>query len=360
MDEAWMSLALKEAAKGLGRCSPNPAVGAVIVKKGKLIARGYHHQAGGPHAEINALKKAGTKAKGATLYVTLEPCKHHGKTGPCTDAIKESGIRRVVIGAKDPHAKASGAARILRRAKIQVSTGILAEDCAAFYRYYHVFLRKKRPLVCLKAAMSLDGMVATAKGESQWITGLEARHHVHQQRDRVDAILVGWRTIQSDNPRLTTRLGKKRGHDPVRVIVDARLDVPNRSKIFHQSSAAPTWIAVNEKVSSQRQKFFEERGASILRCKSNTAGRLDLKDLLQQLAKRGIMSIVVEGGPHIHASFLQSKLVDQVSFYIAPKIIGKGRPFLSGLTIDTLSKAFSVKEMSCKPIGPDLWVTAAL
>lgn len=261
-DPQFMQLALKEAAKGLGRTAPNPPVGAVIVKKEKVIATGYHRKAGGPHAELVALRKAGRAAKGATLYVTLEPCVHSGKTPPCVDPIIKAGVKKVVVGLRDPHQLVNGRGiRALRRAKVSVSTGVLGAECETFYRPYQVFVTRKRSFVTVKAALSLDGMSATASGESQWLTSSEARLHVHQLRDQVDAILVGRGTVERDDPRLTTRLpGKKKGRDPIRIILDSRLQTSPQARALKVRSTAPTWLVATNEATRMRERLLREGG----------------------------------------------------------------------------------------------------
>ncbi len=361
--EAYMQLALDAAAKGLGRTAPNPPVGAVIVKRDKVVATGYHRKAGGPHAEILALRKAKGAAKGATLYVSLEPCSHQGKTPPCVEAILAAGIKQVVVGIKDPHARVNGSGiRELRREGVKIIVGVLKEACDIFYRPYRVFIKEKRPFVTLKAAMSLDGIVATTSGESQWLTGREVRDHVHQLRDQVDAIMVGRGTVDIDDPRLTTRLpGKKKGHDPIRIILDSRLHISPAARVLRLRSEAPTLLVATHEATRMRERMLTEHGAEVMRCRANALGRIDLKRLLRQLAKRGIMHLLVEGGPTVHSRFVQRGLVDRLSLYMAPILLGgHGEPLLADLKIAGLRKAVKIKNSCVQQLGKDLWVAGEL
>lgn len=362
-DKQFMQLALKEAAKGVARTSPNPPVGAVLVKKGRLIAVGHHKKAGGPHAEIVALRKAQRRAKGATLYVTLEPCAHHGRTPPCTEAVINAGVSRVVIGIRDPHRLVRGKGiQALRRKKVRVAVGVLQEEVENFYRPYRTFVTQQRPFVILKTAASLDGMIATSSGDSKWISGPEARRHSHQLRNRVDAILVGSETIMQDDPRLTTRLGPgRRGHDPLRVIIDSRLRTPPQAKVLRVVSEARTLIVTTEEATRMRERILTEEGAEVIRCLSHSDGRVDLEDMLRRLRERGVMSLLVEGGATVHSSFLREHYVDRLSIYVAMKLIGgDGVPMFSDLRLPSLSRAIRLKNTHFEPIGGDFWLSADL
>lgn len=342
-----MALALDLARLAEGRTSPNPAVGAVIVRQGKILVTGFHRGPGKPHAEIEAMRKIvgvplGAPQHGAqqaaplhaaTLYVTLEPCcppKVGGRTPPCTDAIIQSGISEVVVGIRDPDPGIAGRGiRELRRHKIRVREKILRRECEEFYQAYITHRKKKRPFVTLKAAVTRDGMVASKTGSPRWITGDNARAMVHQMRDRVDAVLVGIGTVEKDDPQLTTRLSGGHGQDPVRVVLDSRLRIGRKAHVLTLHSPSPTWIATTVSPSSSRVRKIRKRGVEVLFCrKDDRLGRVDLKDLLKKLACRGIVTLLVEGGPNVWRSFLEAGLVDQVALFIAPFRLGKkGVPF---------------------------------
>lgn len=362
-DTQFMKLALQEAAKGVGRTAPNPPVGAVIVKKNEVIAKGHHRKAGGPHAEIQALRRAGTRARGATLYLTLEPCVHHGKTPPCLDAVLTAKLKRVVIGMRDPNPVVNGRGiRQLRAKGVDVTTGVLKAECTRFYRPYHIFVTKRRPFIILKAAATLDGMVATAEGISQWVSGEAARRHGHTLRDRVDAILVGRGTVMQDNPRLTTRLGKgRRGHDPVRIILDSRLRILPLSHVIRVRSQAPTWVMTCLGASGIRERALQQEGAEVIRCVPDATGQVQLKDMLRKLAARGIMTLLVEGGPTVYSSFMRQRLVDRLLLYIAPKLLGgRALSLFPGLHISSLAQARHLDNWTVENIGPDLLVAGDL
>jgi diaminohydroxyphosphoribosylaminopyrimidine deaminase/5-amino-6-(5-phosphoribosylamino)uracil reductase len=350
--ERFMRLAVREAEKGLGRTSPNPAVGAVLVKGGRVIARGHHAVAGGPHAELAAIRSLRTSAKGADLYTTLEPCDHWGKTPPCTQAILEAGVRRVFVGSRDPNplVNGRGIAR-LRRAGVEVVTDVLPEACAALNAHWLRFIQSGRPYVTLKAAITLDGRIATRTGDSRWVTGEAARREVHLMRDRVDAVLVGAGTARADDPLLTTRL--PRGRDPARVVLDTRLSLPRRLKLFHPRSSAPTLVATT----SARPARFGP-GVEVLRCRARR-GQVDLADLLAKLGKRGVTHLLVEGGAQVHAAFLAAGLVDRVVIYLAPKILGGGKAWLDGAGPSKMAEALQLEAVAVRRVGEDLAIEGA-
>ncbi len=352
VSELFMRAALGEAAKGLGRTSPNPAVGAVLVKSGRVIARGHHERAGGPHAEVVALGAAGARARGADLYVTLEPCDHFGRTPPCSRAILSAGVRRVFVGSEDPNPLVSGkgVAR-LRRAGVEVVTGVLAPECDALNTQWFRFIRDRRPYVTLKAAVTLDGCMATRTGDSRWVTGEEARRWVHRLRDRVDAVLVGAGTARADDPRLTTRLPGGRGHDPIRVVLDTDLSLPARLALFRARSAAPTIVA---HASGRTRRLGP--GVELVRCRRGRGG-VDLRDLLGKLAERGVTHLLVEGGAHVHARFLAEGLVDRVAVFVAPKLLGgEGVPLAAGPGPSRMADALRLEEVEVERIGEDVLV----
>jgi diaminohydroxyphosphoribosylaminopyrimidine deaminase/5-amino-6-(5-phosphoribosylamino)uracil reductase len=347
-----MRLALREAAKGLGRTSPNPAVGAVLVKGGRVVARGHHARAGGPHAEVVAIRAAGRRARGADLYTTLEPCDHYGKTPPCSIAVLEAGVRRVFVGSADPNplVNGKGIAR-LRDAGVEVVEGVLREECDALNAHWFKFMRERRPYVTLKAAVTLDGRIATRTGDARWVTGEAARRWVHRLRDRVDAILVGSGTARIDDPLLTTRLPGGRGRDAIRVVLDTELALPRTLALLHPRSAAPTVVA---HASARTRRFGP--GVELLRCRRGPGG-VDLRDLLGKLAARGVTHLLVEGGARVHARFLAEGLVDRLAIFVAPKLAGgDGVPLLAGPGPARMRDALRLDEVQVERVGEDVLV----
>ena len=331
IDRNYMRLALREAKKGIGRTSPNPCVGAVVVKNNKVIGMGYHKQAGTPHAEIHALQQAGKKAKGATLYVTLEPCNHTGRTPPCTEAVFRTGISRVVIGMLDPNpGVAGGGAETLASKKITVSSGILEKECREINLPFIKHSTTVLPWVILKAGMSIDGRIAAASGQSTRITGQKSLQRVHALRNQVDAILVGIGTAQVDDPSLTTRLyGRGPGRDPLRLVLDAKLNLPLSAKMIQQKSSAQTWIFCGRLADRKKRNKLEKAGA-VIKTVPVSKGELNLEAVLAELGKAQITSVLVEGGSKVHGSFLQANLADQILLFVAPIFLGdKGVPLAS-------------------------------
>ncbi len=361
--------ALVEAEQGRGRTHPNPIVGALVVSRGKVIAAGHHEKAGGPHAEVVALRKAGERARGADLYVTLEPCNHHGRTPPCTEAILASGVRRVVVGSVDPNPLVHGRGiRRLRAAGLRVEVGVLRDACDAANEMWFKFITRKLPWVMLKAAVTLDGKMATRTGDSRWVSGRESRMLVHILRDEMDAVLVGVGTALADDPRLTSRLPSTRGHsvtrgvpprDPVRVVVDSTARLPPTARMLRQRSGAPTLVACTLRATAGRVKALQRAGAEIVRCRSDRAGRVDLKDLLRRLAGRGLTSVLVEGGARIHGGFLSQRLWDELYLFIAPKVSGEGALSWAGFEgPGRMDQAPGVRIVDSTRVGDDLLVTA--
>jgi diaminohydroxyphosphoribosylaminopyrimidine deaminase/5-amino-6-(5-phosphoribosylamino)uracil reductase len=351
--EFFMRLALREAEKGVGRTSPNPAVGAVLVKNGRVIARGFHARAGAPHAEVVALREAAGRARGADLYTTLEPCDHQGRTPPCSAAILEAGVRRVFVGSRDPNPLVNGRGMArLRRAGIEVVAGVLALECDALNEHWMRFITSGRPFVTLKAAVTLDGKIATRTGDSRWVTGPEARAWVHRLRDRVDAILVGSGTALADDPRLTTRLPRGRGRDPLRVVLDSDLDLPDRLALFRAGPGRPTLVA-----HASRKGRRMGAGVELLACRPGPGG-VDLGDLLSRLAARGVTHLLVEGGARVHARFLASGLVDRVAVFVAPKIVGgDGLSWIGGPGPERMADALRLADVRVERLGDDVLVT---
>lgn len=322
MDIRYMKRALKLAKKGIGYTRPNPLVGAVIVKDGRIIGEGYHQIYGGHHAEIDAFMNAKENVSGAVMYVTLEPCSHYGKTPPCVNAIVEKGIKKVVIGLKDPNPLVAGRGiEMLRSNGIEVVTGVLEEEGKKLNEIFLKYITTKLPFVILKTAMTLDGKLATANGDSKWITNEQSRQYVHEFRHRVSGIMVGIGTVLADNPELTTRLKDKEGIDPVRIIVDTTARIPLDAKVLNLTSKAKTIIAATERADKRKLKDIEGKGADVIitPLKNN---RVDLGYLMQQLGRRGIDSVLLEGGAALNFSALEEGIVDKVISFIAPKIIG--------------------------------------
>ncbi|MFZ5775858.1 MAG: bifunctional diaminohydroxyphosphoribosylaminopyrimidine deaminase/5-amino-6-(5-phosphoribosylamino)uracil reductase RibD [Thermodesulfobacteriota bacterium] len=356
-DAAWMRLAIREAAKGLGRTSPNPCVGAVVVKNGILVGKGFHRRAGTPHAEVHALRDAGDKAVGATIYVTLEPCNHTGRTPPCTQAILGSGIKRVVVGMRDPNPIASGGCEFLADQGLAVVHGVLAQECLALNRPFVKHVTTGFPWVILKAGMSLDGRIATTTGHSGWITGEESRRQVHRLRNRVDAILVGSGTALADDPSLTTRLPGRKGRDPLRVILDSRLTLPPSAKVLAQDSPAATWIFCGPDADSAKAEALVAAGAVVRPVAVGPDGLLDLSAVLCALGAAGMNSVLVEGGGRVHGAFLRAGLIDEVKLFVAPAFIGgDGLPLLDSLGVKRVGEAPRLTITATRRFGEDLLI----
>lgn len=322
-DRQFMKMALREAGKGLGRTSPNPHVGAVVVKNGRIVGRGYHKKAGTPHAEIHALREAGVNGRDATIYVTLEPCNHTGRTPPCTRAIMESSIKRVVVGMSDPNPLVAGSGcKFLAEQGLEVISGILEDECRSINRPFIKHITTGHPWVIMKAGCSLDGRIAAPSGQSGWITGEESRHEVHRIRDRVDAILVGVGTVLQDDPSLTTRLPARKGHDPLRVVLDSGLRLPATAKMINQESDAETWVFCGPQQDGRQVDVLEEAGVRVWPVTLTPAGQVNLHDVLDVLGREQKNSLLVEGGGRIHGAFLREKLVDQVNLFLAPVFLG--------------------------------------
>ena len=415
-DQAYMKLALRLAARGAGWVSPNPMVGAVVVKEGQILGRGYHRAYGLPHAEVEALRKAGAAARGADLYVTLEPCNHQGRTPPCTQAVLQAGIRRVVIATRDPNPRVNGGgAEFLQARGLQVEIGLLAGEARRLNEAWFHWVETGFPFVIAKAACSLDGKIATVTGESQWLTGEEARAFGHQLRHQVDAILVGVGTVIADDPQLTVRLGgrgKKSGRggqgsqtpapspptpymgldegvtgavqdmrlagtknsenrkpktenlhkDPIRIILDSRLRLSLQARLLHLDSPAPTWIACTPAAPKDQILALRDLGAEVLVMPAETNGKVALPPLLEELGQRQVQSLLVEGGAETLGSFFDRRLVDKFYFFYAPKILGgtSAPGMLAGMGVKHLGNALQARDLSIRRIGPDLLITGYL
>lgn len=322
MDIKYMKRALELAKKGVGYTNPNPLVGAVIVKEGRIIGEGYHQMYGGPHAEINAFTNATEDVAGATMYVTLEPCSHYGKTPPCANAIVEKKIKKVVIGLKDPNPLVSGKGiEILKNNGIEVVTGVLEEEGRKLNEIFLKYITTKLPFCILKTAMTLDGKIATYTGDSKWITNEKSREFVHQIRHRVSGIMVGIGTILADDPMLNSRLKNGIGSDPHRIIVDSHGRIPLEARILNMESNARTIIAVTEQAPEDKIKLLKDKGAEIIVTPMKN-GKVDLSSLMKELGERKIDSVLLEGGGSLNYSALEEGIVDKIYAFIAPKIIG--------------------------------------
>ncbi|EEK98922.1 RibD (Riboflavin-specific deaminase) [Bacillus cereus BDRD-ST26] len=355
-DQEYMRIALQLAEGTSGQTSPNPMVGAVVVKDGNIVGMGAHLRAGEEHAEVHALHMAGDKAKGATVYVTLEPCSHFGKTPPCCELLIKKEVKRVVIATLDCNPLVSGnGKKRLEEAGIEVTTGVLEEEAVLLNRYFFHYMKTKRPFVTIKTAMSLDGKTATVTGESKWITSEDARADVHQYRHTHDAILVGVNTVIADNPHLTTRIPNG-GQNPIRVILDTHLRTPPSSHVI-TDSLAPTWIIVGKDVNPEKIASYESENIAIFQMKTK---QIEIQDVLHLLGEKQILSLFVEGGQTVHASFLQTKYFNEIVTYISPKLIGgKNAPTLfGGNGFSTLQDALSLEIQEMKQVGDDIKIVA--
>jgi diaminohydroxyphosphoribosylaminopyrimidine deaminase/5-amino-6-(5-phosphoribosylamino)uracil reductase len=358
-EQKYIKMVMKLAEKGRGRVSPNPLVGALVVKGDRIVGQGYHARYGDQHAETKALQEAGTAAKGATIYINLEPCCHHGQTPPCVDEIIKAGISKAVISVKDPNPIVNGKSiKILKDKGIEVKTGILEKTALKLNEYFFKYITTSTPFVILKSGMSLDGKVATKTGESRWVTSEASREYVHQLRNQIDATLVGIETILRDNPRLTTRLKNGKGRDPIRVVIDSLLRIPIRMRIFTQESDAGNIIITTFNAPIDRIKKIESAGAKVLFVKPKGRNRVDMQSMVKELGKLQISSLLIEGGPGINASAIQEGIVDKVIMFIAPIIIGgKLAPSaIQGEGIARLEEALRIHDIKTKRLGNDLMV----
>ncbi|MFF3023374.1 bifunctional diaminohydroxyphosphoribosylaminopyrimidine deaminase/5-amino-6-(5-phosphoribosylamino)uracil reductase RibD [Gottfriedia sp. NPDC057948] len=347
----YMNLAIQNAMATKGQTDPNPLVGSVIVNDNRIVGIGAHLKAGEPHAEINALRMAGDKAEGGTIYVTLEPCSHHGRTGPCAEAIVRAGLKKVVIATLDPNPLVAGrGVKILQDAGIEVIIGVCEEQSIKMNEVFNKYIVKNIPFVVMKSASTLDGKIATHSSDSKWITSAEARNDVHQLRNEIGAILVGVNTVLKDNPELTTRIPN--GRNPVRVILDSTLKIPLESKVVTDQQAE-TWIFTSQKHSEQKRSELENLGVKVF--VTSDLSRVDLNEMLKVLGEHSISSLLVEGGGEVNASFMNQNLVDKVIVYLAPKLIGgKDAPtFLEGTGLDKMGQAIELEEIELTKIGPD-------
>lgn len=354
-DGFYMQLALSNAQAMKGQTDPNPLVGAVIVNDSRIVGVGAHMKAGEPHAEIHALRMAGEHAKGATIYVTLEPCSHHGRTGPCAVALVDAGIKKVVIATLDPNPIVAGnGVKILKEAGIEVITGVCDKESRQMNEVFNKFIVEKKPFVTLKAGITLDGKIATHTNSSKWITSEEARQDVHQLRSENMAILVGVNTVIHDNPELTSRIPN--GRNPIRVILDSSLRIPLESKVVTDKKAE-TWVFTSENYDKQKRGILEESGISVF--VTSGSSKVDAADVMGILGEKLVSSILIEGGGTINASLLENQVIDKVVLYIAPKLVGgKHAPtFLEGSGIEKMSDAVELSNVTVSPIGKDFKFT---
>ena len=356
-DVHFMQRALALAEKGRGRTSPNPMVGAVVVQHDRIVGEGYHARAGEPHAEVMALQSTVRVTTGADLYITLEPCCHRGRTPPCTDQIIQAGIRRVVIPTLDPNPLVSGrGVQILRDAGIAVELGLLSKEATSLNEAFTKFITRRTPFVVLKAAVSLDGKIATRTGDARWVSGEQSREYVHALRDQMDAVIVGIGTVRRDNPRLTTRLAEG-GRDPIRVIVDGRGPLPLDAQVFQPGSISRTWVAVAADAPAERIHTLERRGVTVLEA-GGPHGRIRLEHLLKRLGEREVTSVMIEGGEGIFTSAIEEGIVDKFLLFVAPILVGgKTAPsLLGGAGIEEIGQALRLSRLRVEPLGEDLLI----
>ena len=365
-DQDWMAEALALARRALGRTAPNPAVGAVVVRDGTVVGRGATQPVGGPHAEAVALRVAGAAAGGATLYVTLEPCAHHGRTPPCAEAIIAAGIVRCVVAVGDPFPAVAGAGLDrLRAAGVAVELGLGETEAAVVNAGFFHRVRTGRPLVIAKYAMTLDGRIATHTGQSRWVTGAASRLVAHQLRDRADAIMVGAGTVRADDPRLTTRLpddlaGEGGPHHPLRIVVDGRGRLPLAARVFAAESPGTTVVATTDLAPPVWLEALSARGVEWFA--TGAGPTVDLSSVLDWLGRRGVNTLVVEGGARLHGAFFDAGLVDRVAAFVAPILVGgAGAPGpVGGEGVATMAAGWRLAASSLRQIGPDLLVEGDL
>lgn len=353
-----MKMAISLAKKGEGFTSPNPMVGAVVVKDGRVVGKGYHRAVGEAHAEVNAINDAGDFAKDATLYLTLEPCNHTGRTPPCTEKILEAGIKRVVVAMKDPNPDVEGGGiEYLKSRMINVSSGICEDEAKNLNEAFVKYVKTKRPFVTIKCAATLDGRIATRTGDARWVSGEESRIFVHQLRHANDAIMVGIDTVKKDDPSLTTRLKNIKTSDPARIILDTNLSISEEAGVLQLDSDSDTIIITGGSVSEDKKVAIESHGAKVIESVIKD-GLIDLDPLMDRLGISGIASLLIEGGSRVIASALAARIVDKVIFFYAPKILGgnDGVPVCKGPGPDLMSDCISVKNINVRRFGDDVMI----
>jgi diaminohydroxyphosphoribosylaminopyrimidine deaminase / 5-amino-6-(5-phosphoribosylamino)uracil reductase len=359
IDRHYMRMACRLAEKAAGRTSPNPMVGAVLVHEGKIIASGFHQHAGGDHAEIIALKKADSKAKGATLYINLEPCNHQGRTPPCTRSLIAAGIREVVAGMKDPNPLVSGKGlRALSRAGIKVRVGVLEAQCRLLNEAFTKFITRRLPFVTLKLAASLDGKIATASGDARWISCEQSRATVHLLRNRVDAVLVGAGTVITDDPQLTCRIAG--GRDPWRIILDARLRTPLTAEFLRQRNIEKNIIVTSKTAPAGKIRALRGLGATVWRFPA-PEGAVPWRPVLKKLAEMGVVSLLIEGGATTAAGALKEKVVDKMLLFYAPKLLGGDAHYMiDSLGVQRIKQSIAIDRLKVEKSGADLLISGYL
>ena len=357
VDESYIQLTIELARKGEGNVSPNPLVGCVITKENRIIGAGYHKKFGEEHAEINAINSTTENLEGSTLYVNLEPCSHFGNTPPCVDKIIKSKIKKVVIGTLDVNPLVSGnGVRKLIKAGVEVNVGVLEKECYELNKFFFKSISKKIPYITLKAAQTLDGLIADKNHKSEWISSEKSRQYVHLLRSKYDAVLIGSNTADLDNPKLTVRMVE--GRNPYRIILDSKLKLNSELKIFSSNSDKKTILvtSIESKVKKNKLKKFDQLGVRVIFCKKNKSSKLDLLSVLKALNKIGIASVLVEGGSKTFSSFLKQKLFDDILLFISPKILGNGIKTFSEISFEKLQNSFQLKIIKSDLIGNDILI----
>ena len=359
-DRFYMQMALALAARGRGRTLPNPMVGAVVVHEGRVVGRGWHATFGGPHAEVNALDEAGGAGRGATLYVTLEPCNHTGKTPPCTQRILAAGIKKVVVGTSDPNPKVQGGGTAYLRAQgLEVETGVCEAAAIRLNEAFNHYIQTQRPFVILKCAATLDGRIATRTGDARWVTGEVSRGYVHELRHEAAAIMVGIGTVRADDPSLTTRLANEGGVDPARIILDTRLTIDPQAKVLRQASAAPTIVVVGPDNTAKQRDAIQSAGGRLLVAPLDR-GRVDLAWLVDRLGTMGFASLLIEGGGQVAGAALRRGIVDKFYLFYAPKLLGgdDGVPLCGGQGPEHMRDSLPLQIATIHRFGADFMVEA--
>jgi len=352
-DNYYMRMAIRLARKGIGKTNPNPMVGAVIVRNGKIIGRGYHKKCGDYHAEINAINNVKGSIRGSTLYINLEPCSHYGRTPPCVDTLIKKGLKRVVVGTPDPNPEVNGKGiKILRSKGIKVDVGILDTECRQLNEHYFKFIKSGIPYVTVKYAQTLDGRIATKTGDSQWISSEASRKYVHFLRSTNDGIMVGAGTVTADNPQLTVRHVK--GMNPLRIIVDSKLRIPINSSVLTDGNPHQTIIATTSNTPARKITAIKKLGVEVLVVRKERNGKVSFSSLLKELGKREIMSVLVEGGSGMITALLKVNLVDKMIIPISPRILGKGLEAIGDLNINKIKDAIKFSSFKTMKKGDDL------
>ena len=356
-DEYYMNLALEQAVKGKGRTSPNPCVGAIIVKDDVIVGRGYHKKAGTPHAEVHALADAGEESKGATIYVTLEPCSHTGRTPPCCEAVHKAGVTRVVVGMMDPNPLVDGkGVQYLRAHGVEVVTGICQEECVSINLPFIKRVKKGLPWMIMKGGISLDGKLNYQKGQSGWITGAECKQKVHDIRNQVDAILVGSATVMIDNPSLTTRLVEGDCRNPARIILDSDLKTDITSKVYDSGVAGAVYLFCDNEADDTKKERFKSHGIHVVSV-AKMDGKLDLLEIMHVLAEKEICSVLVEGGASVHGEMLRRHLFDAACLFYAPIFAGTGGVSLvEGYSVAGRAEAVRLQDVRYHQLGADMMI----